>query len=267
MASGEIDITAGRTLSEGELITHQKLNDLAVPTLRIKELAITSRELADGSINSDKLDVDLEAQLGVPDNSVTTNKIVDNAVTTNKIAADQTLRNPQVAPEGGGLPLYRPSGVVYANSTSVGNTGTGFTILHQFNVPAGMLSRDGDMLRMSTVLHTATNANLKRWEVTWGASAPTIFNFVNQPWNQLVFYVEVRICRRGASDVLITGQQLNVPMAGGGGSLSQSVIAPAMQSGTDNLATSISFHVSAISPSGSSQVFADSTIVEFLPKP
>jgi microcystin-dependent protein len=86
MASGEIDVIPGRVLSEDELIDNAKLNDLGTPTLRIKELAITARELADGSINADKLSVDLEAQLGVPDNSVTTNKLVDGAVTPAKLS-------------------------------------------------------------------------------------------------------------------------------------------------------------------------------------
>lgn len=92
MASGEIDVIPGRVLSDTELVDNQKLNDLGMPTLRIKELTITSRELADGTINADKLSVDLEAQLGVSDNSVTTNKIVDYAVTAAKVAAGMVVQ-------------------------------------------------------------------------------------------------------------------------------------------------------------------------------
>jgi hypothetical protein len=88
MASGEIEITPGRVLNPTELITPQKLNDLGVPIARVKQAAITARELADGSISSDKLDVNLEAQIGVADGSVTTSKIVDKAVTAQKVADD-----------------------------------------------------------------------------------------------------------------------------------------------------------------------------------
>jgi microcystin-dependent protein len=91
MASGEIEVIPGRVLSAEELVDNQKLNDLGTPILRVKPLAITSRELADGTINSDKLSVDLEAQLGVSDNSVTTNKIVDNAVTPNKMSEEARI--------------------------------------------------------------------------------------------------------------------------------------------------------------------------------
>jgi hypothetical protein len=88
MASGEIEITPGRVFAPNELITPPKLNDLGLPVARVKSAAITARELADGSISSDKLDVTLEAQLGVADGSVTTSKIVDKAVTGAKIADD-----------------------------------------------------------------------------------------------------------------------------------------------------------------------------------
>ena len=88
MASGEIDITPGRVLSAEELVDNSKLNDLGLPIARVKAAAVTAREIADGSITSDKLDVDLEAQIGLADGSVTTAKIVDEAVTAAKIADD-----------------------------------------------------------------------------------------------------------------------------------------------------------------------------------
>lgn len=91
MASGEIEVTPGRVLSATERVDNQKLNDLGTPTLRVKALTITARELADGAINADKLSVDVEAQLGVQDNSVTTNKIVDGAVTQNKLAENARI--------------------------------------------------------------------------------------------------------------------------------------------------------------------------------
>jgi hypothetical protein len=97
MASGEIEITPGRVLGATELITPQKLNDLGVPIGRVKQAAITARELADGSISSDKLDVNLEAQIGVADGSVTTSKIVDKNVTAAKLADDLMTAQTSVA--------------------------------------------------------------------------------------------------------------------------------------------------------------------------
>lgn len=88
MASGEIDVIPGRVLGNKEDVDHSKLNDLALPTLRIKEGAITTRELADGQITADKLDPNLTAQLGVADGAVSTAKIVNGAVTTVKLADD-----------------------------------------------------------------------------------------------------------------------------------------------------------------------------------
>ena len=90
MASGGVTVTPGRVLTSTELVNNSKLNDLGRPVLRVDANAITSRELADGSISADKLDVDLEAQLGLADGSVTTAKIVDGAVTFLKLAADVT---------------------------------------------------------------------------------------------------------------------------------------------------------------------------------
>jgi len=88
MGSGEIDLIPGRQLGETERVTNAKLNDLGRPVLRIKEFAVTAREMADGTITSDKLDSNISGQLGVPDGSVTTNKMVDGAVTTSKLAVD-----------------------------------------------------------------------------------------------------------------------------------------------------------------------------------
>jgi hypothetical protein len=93
MASGGIDVTPGRVLGNIENITPDKLNDLGLPVLRVQAGAIATRELADGSISADKLDVDLEAQLGVPDGSVTTAKIVNNAVTAAKLDTGIIVQN------------------------------------------------------------------------------------------------------------------------------------------------------------------------------
>lgn len=89
MASGEVDITPGYQFSADERLTIAKLNLLVAGLLlRIKEGSITTRELADGSISSDKLAVDLAAQLALADGAVTTAKLAATAVTSAKIADD-----------------------------------------------------------------------------------------------------------------------------------------------------------------------------------
>lgn len=87
--SGEIELRPGFQFSstENEAVTLAKLNRLVNEIVaRIMAGSVTSRELADGSITSDKLDSDITAQLGVNDNSITTAKLVDDAVTNAKLA-------------------------------------------------------------------------------------------------------------------------------------------------------------------------------------
>lgn len=89
--SGEIDITPGYVFDEAnnEIVTLTKLNQLVADMIaRLQAGGVTARELADGSITSDKLDAAIAAQLGIPDGSITTAKIVDLAVTAAKLAAD-----------------------------------------------------------------------------------------------------------------------------------------------------------------------------------
>jgi hypothetical protein len=86
--SGEIDLSSGYVFDEadGEVVTLDKLNRMVQDAVaRIKAGAVTSRELADGSISSDKLAEDLSSQFGVADGSITSNKIVNGAVTLSKL--------------------------------------------------------------------------------------------------------------------------------------------------------------------------------------
>lgn len=82
---------AGRQLnSTDEILDLDKLNELGRPSIRVNEGAIGTRELAPKSITADKLDLNINQQLSVGDNSVTTNKLVPAAVTEAKMA-DQVI--------------------------------------------------------------------------------------------------------------------------------------------------------------------------------
>ena len=121
MASGEIEVIPGRVFAEEELIEPASLNQLGTPTLRVKEQSITSREIADGTITSDKLDVDLEAQITVADNSITTNKILSGAVTSSKLADDAKLPIGMVVDFGGSAASV-PSGWLLCGGQAVSRT-------------------------------------------------------------------------------------------------------------------------------------------------
>lgn len=78
MQSGSVEITPGKVFNEqdGETVDLEKLNRMVQEAvLRVMEKSITAREIADNTITSDQLDVDLSAQLGVPDGAVTTGKL------------------------------------------------------------------------------------------------------------------------------------------------------------------------------------------------
>jgi len=89
--SGEIKLVSGYVFDEagGEVITLEKLNKIIGDAVAsVMAGAITATELADGSINADKLAAEISAQLGIPAGSITTAKLVDLAVTAAKLAAD-----------------------------------------------------------------------------------------------------------------------------------------------------------------------------------
>ena len=256
MASGEIDVTPGRILDGTELVTHQKLNDLAVPTLRIKELTITAREIADGTINSDKLDVDLEAQLGVPDNSVTTNKLVDDSVTTNKIAENQTLKCPSIRPENGTTPVYRPSGLLDASGTAMATVGSSILTARTLAIPANLLSTNGDMLRFMHVIHWGSTANAKNLWFQWNAVNfyQNTANTSNNIWSRF----EICMIRTGANS-----QKFQIEAV-------SETATPAVDittaSGTANLAVAQTYYV-IIQGVASNDVTDEWFMAEYLPFP
>lgn len=78
MQSGSVEITPGKVFNEqdGETVDLEKLNRMVQEAvLRVMAKSITAREIADNAITSDQLDVNLSAQIGVPDGSVTPGKL------------------------------------------------------------------------------------------------------------------------------------------------------------------------------------------------
>jgi len=82
--SGEIEVVApGYTFNEDseEIVTLGKLNKIVRDmVLKIMAGAITSRELADGAISSDKLADEIAAQMAIPNGSITTAKLATGAL-------------------------------------------------------------------------------------------------------------------------------------------------------------------------------------------
>jgi hypothetical protein len=164
--SGEIDATPGITLSEGEPVTAAKLNSLGLPALRVAELSVTSRELADGIITSEKLDPNLEAQLGVEDNSVGTNAFANGAVTGPKFATGQQLRAPLISPISG--TTYKPS-LLLVNIPWLVNAIPVHTAW-AYQIPRQLLDHAGDCLRITSIIaSTDTGANTRTFNYFLGA--------------------------------------------------------------------------------------------------
>ena len=87
--SGEINVEANGLFGADEtvVLTRNRLNQLVSGlVLRLAENAITQREIADGSIPATKLDPDIALQIGVPDDSISTAKLIDAVVTWAKLA-------------------------------------------------------------------------------------------------------------------------------------------------------------------------------------
>lgn len=79
--SGEISVRPGVTISDTTPLTPALARAMMQQlVLQVLEGSITARELAAGSISADKVDADFSAQLGVPDNSITSAKIKAGAV-------------------------------------------------------------------------------------------------------------------------------------------------------------------------------------------
>jgi hypothetical protein len=84
--SGETTVTPGKTHDEssGEKTDLAKINLVSKPSVQVNEQAITSRELADGSVTSDKLGADVLNQINaeaiIGDGSITCAKMAPSGV-------------------------------------------------------------------------------------------------------------------------------------------------------------------------------------------
>ena len=183
------------------------------------------------------------------------NVVVGDVVGTTDVQTltNKTLGDPVIAPPAG-TTLYRPAGMVYINTTQVGSVGAGITDLHVYNMPAGMMSRDGDCLRLTTLLTTGPNANNKDWRVYLGSEICYTRVFA---WNSIVFQVTVKIIRTGATAQFVMRDDIS-----SAGSL-------VLQSRTTLAQTMANPLVVKVSAGGtaSNDVVVTATIIEFLPAP
>ena len=120
--------------------------------------------------------------------------------TDTQTLTNKTLTDPQIAPPVG-TTLYRPAGIVYVNSTTIFNVGAASNPIYTYAMPAGMMSRNGDCLKVTTILNTAANGSTKAWSVYLGA---TQLYASSSGWSSIMFKIEVCIIRTGASAQLVT---------------------------------------------------------------
>ena len=172
--------------------------------------------------------------------------------TDTQALSNKTLVNPVVQPASG-TPLYRPSGVIYVNTTSVGNSVAGGSAMHSFVVPTGLLARTGDCLRLTAWMHSAANASSKTMQVTFG-TAPAFA--VTSTFNNLPAKVTVNIFRTGAAAQVFGREYVN----------GTSIQNFGVVSGTENLNAPVTINING-SGAAINDVFADITIIEFLPAP
>jgi microcystin-dependent protein len=86
--SGEVKITIGRKLTNGETLTYDVMQVILDSiTASVLDGSLTAREIADGTIPESKLSSAVRSQLGIPDGSVTTAKLADGC-----LSADTTGR-------------------------------------------------------------------------------------------------------------------------------------------------------------------------------
>ena len=146
---------------------------------------------------------------------------------------------------------YRPAGLVYSNPNTVLSPATN-SDMHVYTMPAGMMSRDGDCLRITTQIGTAANANAKVWNIIFGSE--TVYT-LNATWNNLFFYITVCVMRSGATAQIA----LRTHSVSSGG-----VAVQGRTSLAQTLANQILVKINGGGPAAN-DVFCQGTIIEFLP--
>jgi len=175
--SGEIELTLDQLLDEinGESLTLARINQLLQGiTVRVSADAVTAREIADGSIGADKLESDISAQIGIPNNSISTAKLVDRSVTGAKIALDGVAAeniNSDVAGDGlsqagdGSLDVYVDGISLELSGGKVQVKDDGVTTARILDaaVAAPKLATDAKPQLLQAVKTAATTPSMSGW--------------------------------------------------------------------------------------------------------
>lgn len=150
-------------------------------------------------------------------------------------------------------PPASATGIIYSNTTAVGNVGTGEDDLISQTVAANTLQTNLDSIRLTWAVTFAANANNKTLKVYWNGVA--VLNTGAVAYNAVQAVVEMVITRTGAAT-----QNVIIKAIGGGIFASQ----VAVTTGSATLSSSVVAKLTGEATSNN-DIVANQLIVEFLP--
>ena len=150
--------------------------------------------------------------------------------------------------------MYRPSGLIYVNTTQSVNSGATETVLATFTIPAGFLARDGDTLRVHAAFAGVNDTTSKTVSIKFGGQV--VHSHTVAVANSLWSFIST-ITRTGVTGERYSSQASYEDSANFLGRV-------ATAAGTVDLASSVAITINGTG-TASSKVFHNRSQIEFLP--